>query len=685
MRASAPAHGALPARWWPGARHVRGCSRPRGATSARAATIELEAPPAVAQRDALALLAYAANSPLVVGEGPRGRGLFTAVPSAAGEPLISLPAILTLLVPDPDNDSDAEEGGGYGQDPEGWYPGFLARWQAHHGLRLPPSLAELLSDSESLPAPVRLAVWMAWLLRQTAAAADAGAAEWAAAGSGAQGAGALPRGLPWWRAYASSLPPPRDVTCLALFGEEEAALLQVPSYTAQWASTRAALTRLAAALREDDVLGSAAAGQPPPSVAELAWAYSMATSRCFHAPGKMMMVPWADLGNHFPLWASTAVPHWESAAEAVATAAMGQAGSSGGPMAWHEDCFQFRARRDLPAGTEVGICYSEGPNDEQLASYGFVRQANPYDRILLEPFSSSSEEADAVAAAPSTSGSGHSLCWPAVVAAAGFWAPRDADGAAAALAVAALDGGAAYAANPLTASADAIEQAQLRPRGPTAVSAFAAATVALKDGLGGGGFGADGRLSLIRRRAALLSLPHSFADAAALAAEGLGQNAAPVAELRRRRGGSRGAMEAEMREVERLQALVSERLAELGSSLEHDEALWTALTGEDPAAAAAAAAATQLQEAAASAAAAMGPLGPLFASLAASSPPPPMFAKPAAAARREPVVLDPAVREMHDSPRGRTALIARLEVKRILAEAADILATYRRVVEAALG
>ncbi|KAG2481910.1 hypothetical protein HYH03_019130 [Edaphochlamys debaryana] len=507
-----------------------------------------------------------------------------------------------------------EEGGGYGQDPEGWYPGFLARWQT----------------PRASPRPC------AWrCVDGVAAEADGGGGGRGGSGSGlqrgsgAQGAGALPRGLPWWRAYASSLPPPRDVTCLALFGEEEAALLQVPSYTAQWASTRAALTRLAAALREDDVLGSAAAGQPPPSVAELAWAYSMATSPLLPRArwGKMMMVPWADLGNHFPLWASTAVPHWESAAEAVATAAMGQAGSSGGPMAWHEDCFQFRARRDLPAGTEVGICYSEGPNDEQLASYGFVRQANPYDRILLEPFSSSSEEADAVAAAPSTSGSGHSLCWPAVVAAAGFWAPRDADGAAAALAVAALDGGAAYAANPLTASADAIEQAQLRPHG-----------------LGGGGFGADGRLSLIRRRAALLSLPHSFADAAALAAEGLGQNAAPVAELRRRRGGSRGAMEAEMREVERLQALVSERLAELGSSLEHDEALWTALTGEDPAAAAAAAAATQLQEAAASAAAAMGPLGPLFASLAASSPPPPMFAKPAAAARREPVVLDPAVR-----------------------------------------
>ena len=233
-----------------------------------------------------------------------------------------------------------------------------------------------LGDADTLPAPARLALWLMWLRRQVQVPANGG-------GGAATAAAAVPgleeleaeegRGVPFWRAYVRCLPPPELVTCLAVFSEAEAALLQVrprgvgkgrecgaawgsapgpagvrriagntittasghhlacvclcvcvcatlaaaaqvPAYKRQWSRTRANLSRLldsvnaaAAAEAAGGTAATAAAGGYSHSghsysLDELCYCYSMAISRCFHLPGRMLLVALADMANHQPLW-----------------------------------------------------------------------------------------------------------------------------------------------------------------------------------------------------------------------------------------------------------------------------------------------------------------------------------------------------------------------------------------------
>ncbi len=171
--------------------------------------------------------------------------------------------------------------------------------------------------------------------------------------------------------------------------------MQVPGYLAQWRRTRdnlAWLLDVANEVVEDELQAAAAAAGANASststsyytLPELCYCYSLATSRCFHLPGRMLLAPWADLGNHQPLWQSTAYPFWEAAAAAgaagtaeataAAGAAAGATSGDGSSSSGTSGCFQWRAVRDLEPGTEVCICYAEEGNSDLLFSYGFIRE-----------------------------------------------------------------------------------------------------------------------------------------------------------------------------------------------------------------------------------------------------------------------------------------------------------------------
>ncbi|KAG2436714.1 hypothetical protein HXX76_006239 [Chlamydomonas incerta] len=786
-----------------------GNSSSRGAALAAARRLEAEA--------LLRLLTVGgASSSLLVAEGPLGRGLFVASPIAAEQPLFSMPDVNTLIVPDPENDpysSDEEEvfeeapaaaGGpaardqGQGTAAPGAAPGlgqaamqaeaaglnwreergsdledgqrsYLDRWQRHHGLWLPAWLQGYMSDSDALPAPARLALWLMWLRRQVQEGGGGGGSAAATGLDGAEGG----RGVPFWRAYVRCLPPPELVTCLAVFSEAEAALLQVPAYKRQWRRTRANLSRLlkdvnaaAAADAAGGAAGAAAAGghSPSPSpcysLEELSYCYSMAISRCFHLPGRMLLVALADMANHQPLWQASAYPWWHwvepAASEAPASpaAAAAAASASGDEGFSTRGCFQFRAVRPLAAGDEVCICYSEGANDEQLFDYGFVRQGNPYDRLDLSDGAEGLDpdaDADTDAVLGPAGQQQQQLCWPALVAAAGFWARAEdlaSDSAApASSSHSTLDAGSMDRPDAAGLSA-AEEQSLLLPRSvgggengsSSGLREMIANVAAIVSTAATAAVDADAeaaeRLRQQRRRSALLSLPHTAQDAAALRRWGLARAASAAEELRRglaarvaaqlasqqsrqrpgvaappRASASGDLLEAaaaaELAAVDALAARVSDLADGLGSSLADDEAVWAVLseaTGAARQARAVAVAGGSTMSAAAAApppaptpadGSARGRLGAAFQSLFGgggngnggsssngngngNSSNGAQITPAAATALSAAELL--AAAEQHDSARGRTALLARLEYKRLLGEAADVLRTYRQVV-----
>lgn len=396
--------------------------------------------------------------------------------------------------------------------------------------------------------------------------------------------------------------------------------------------------------------------------------------------------------------------------------------------------------RPLAAGDEVCICYSEGANDEQLFDYGFVRQANPYDRLDLSDGAEGLDpDADADAGAVLTGPAGqHQLCWPALVAAAGFWARAEdpASDSSGGGSHDAIDAGSVDGPHAAGLSA-AEEQSLLLPRSvgggdngsSSGLREMIANVAAIVSSAATAAVDADAeaaeRLRQQRRRSALLSLPHTAYDTAALRRWGLARAASAAEELRRglaarvaaqlasqqnrqRRGAaaaapaSGGLLEAaaaaELAAVDALAARVAGLAAGLGSSLADDEAVWEVLT--EPAGAArqaraaavasgsamaSAAAAAQLSAATAADSGARGRLGAAFQSLfgggstgSGSSIAIVQQAPVAATALSAAELL--AAAAQHDSARGRTALLARLEYKRLLDEAADVLRTYRQVV-----
>ncbi|GLC45870.1 hypothetical protein PLESTM_001795000 [Pleodorina starrii] len=685
----------------------------------------------------------------------------------------------------------------------GGHQDYLRRWQETHDLVLPPGLRDLLGASGSLPAPARLALWLMWLRRECGAEAGEeggvgvgargdsvdGGEGGGDGGGGGGGEGGVVGGVRFWRNYCASLPQPGDVTCPSVYSEREAAMLQVPDYLQQWRRTRDSLRWLLGVAnevaREDTRTdqethphrhpdegdhpragctgpvdqgqageGEPAPGPPPPPLpprpyrlSELCYCYGLATSRCFHLPGRMALVPFADLANHQPLWQARAFPFWraneggdgeETEREGEGRKVAGKEAGGGddvrdrergsastspwpsgprpsGPVSgW----FQFRAVQDVGPGEEVCICYSEGGNREQLFSYGFVRTANPYDRVDLNPHQlvQPDQELEGDEGDEGDGGGGGTwrpadrlpagirLCWPAVVAAAGFWAP----GPEAAEAAAGDE------------SPAALEQSLLRPRERPA-GAWAWAGGGAGEGLplwggggGGGGVGGGGegqveqRLRLQRRRAALLSLPHTAADAAALRRTGLSRSASPEGELRawvrvEAAGGVAGTAAAAAAErrllvsqveaVDALTGLVRQMQGEMGTTLSYDEALWRALTrqGSQPPAAGR----SLTAEVAAAVQAAfgdgggggggarwLGALGSVLGFGARRGEP----RTPAAveAEVEEGAVLTPEEVAVYDTPRGCTALLARLEYKRVLAQSAEVLGAYRGAVEGVL-
>lgn len=237
------------------------------------------------------------------------------------------------------------------------------------------------------------------------------------------------------------------------------------------------------------------------------------------------------------------------------------------------------------------------------------------------------------------------LCWPAVVAAAGFWAP------------AAGGGGGRSPGLAVAAEGPAAEQALLQPRalpqngsdsgavagGALGFGAGLGAAMGLGRALAGGqagsearaGDGGEGeeqrRLALQRRRSALLSLPHTAEDAAAFRARGVGRSESPEEVLRRA-----GADPAEQLACVDVQlGLCWELVGEMRSNLEQDEALWAQVVQQE-------------QE---------QPQGMVVGGGNGDGS------------------------WLYGTPRGRTALLARLEYKRVLAQAEDVLLQYRGAVE----
>ncbi|GLC68288.1 hypothetical protein PLESTF_000672400 [Pleodorina starrii] len=698
-----------------------------------------------------------------------GDGMRTSGGSGSGAPVDEY---------DPDYDNEYDPDLFYSA---GGHQDYLRRWQETHDLVLPPGLRDLLGASGSLPAPARLALWLMWLRRECGAEAGEeggvgvgargdsvdGGEGGGDGGGGGGGEGGVVGGVRFWRNYCASLPQPGDVTCPSVYSEREAAMLQVPDYLQQWRRTRDSLRWLLGVAnevaREDTRTDQETHPHhhhppppPPPApyrLSELCYCYGLATSRCFHLPGRMALVPFADLANHQPLWQARAFPFWraneggdgeeterEGERRKVAGKEAGEAGddvrgrergsppSPGpglGPRGPVSGWFQFRAVQDVGPGEEVCICYSEGGNREQLFSYGFVRTANPYDRVDLNPhqLGQPDQELEGDEEEEGDGGgtwrpadrlpAGIRLCWPAVVAAAGFWAP----------------GPEAEAAAACDESPAALEQSLLRPRERPA-GAWAWAGGGAGEGLprwggggggsggGGGGMGGGGegqveqRLRLQRRRAALLSLPHTAADAAALRRTGLSRSASPEGELRawvrvEAAGGvaaagtaaaaaaaERRLLVSQLETVDALTGLVRQVQGEMGTTLSYDEALWRALTrqGSQPPAAGG----SLTAEVAAAVQAAfgdggggggggarwLGALGSVLGFGARRGEP----RTPAAveAAVEEGAVLTPEEVAVYDTPRGRTALLARLEYKRVLAQSAEVLGAYRGAVEGVL-
>ncbi len=320
-------------------------------------------------------------------------------------------------------------------------------------------------------------------------------------------------------------------------------------------------------------------------------------------------------------------------------------------------------------------------------------QANPYDRVDLNPHSpwpptqhpddSAWEDEGEVEEGGSSPPQGPSkagaagmgllapgrrssgppgmapLCWPAVVAAAGFWAP--------AAPTAAGGGGGRFpgmAAPPppalaaVVAEGAAAEQSLLQPRtlpqdgsdsgaaagGAPGFGAGLGAAMGLGRALSGGQAGSEAgdgeggeseeqrRLALQRRRSALLSLLHTAEDAAALRVRGVGRSES-AEEVLRRAGADPGE---QLACVDVQLGLCRELVGEMGSSLEQDEALWAQLVQQEQ---------QQQQEGVV-----------------------------AGGGRGDGTWL-------YGTPRGRTALLARLEYKRVLAQAEDVLLEYRGAVE----
>ncbi|KXZ47276.1 hypothetical protein GPECTOR_36g128 [Gonium pectorale] len=655
--------------------------------------------------------------------------------------MLSVADVNALVVPDPENEPplyDVPEGSAQdseeereraavlrGKDEESGFHSvavhacYLRRWQA------------LLLDSDRLPAPARLALWLLWLRRKCAAGGGCGDGSWADPGGTPDSDSDGSRGVAFWRSYCASLPQPSDVTCLSVFTEQEAELLQVPGYSQQWRRTRdnlAWLLQLAndaaawdSSSDEEEGLPSASASAPAVtargsggddgdagdggcySLEELCYCYALATSRCFHVPGRMLMVPFADLGNHQPLWQAGAFPFWRangaydrsgssgSGDESTSASSGGGGGAGGGDGDAVSGWFEFRAVRDLAPGREVCICYSEGGNSDQLFSYGFVRQANPYDRVDLNPHQPW----------PPTQDADDNAWLQKDRLPRGFWAPRP---DASALDAPQLQDSAADAG---ADSAAALEQSLLRPRG--------SAPLRMALGMGAAGGSAAERLRLQRRRSALLSLPHTAEDVEALRRSGLGWMASPADELRRwaravaateekgeagaggvgrGRGQERLVLERQLADVGAVQQLVSEMQGAMATTLSYDEALWAALEGLGGAAPDAAAEAQFAGLARLGAAAAgegsAGSGNGLPRALSAMFGGKVVAAAPAQASASASAGTaaggggENSVLQRYWTPRGRTALLARLEYKRVLSEAADVLATYRRAVESAL-
>ncbi len=102
----------------------------------------------------------------------------------------------------------------------------------------------MLLESDWLPAPARLALWLMWLRRtcgmDMVTSAGAGGQQRQGEAVDVDDGGtedvAVLRGVPYWRCYLRLLPAPHEMTTLASFDEREAAELQVGVPTSERAA-----------------------------------------------------------------------------------------------------------------------------------------------------------------------------------------------------------------------------------------------------------------------------------------------------------------------------------------------------------------------------------------------------------------------------------------------------------------
>jgi len=258
--------------------------------------------------------------------GAFGRGLFAARDLAPGEPLLSVPLSLCLV---------AERAAAVAVPGAPWATltaGAVPCWPI------------LQTPGSEYPLP--------WDLRLSLALLDA------AAGDGGTGSEAAT-----WHEYGALLPPPSSLAHPITLPPQALRLACQPALEADWTADAARLTALCPAIPAPDLLHSVA----------------LARSRAFVAGDVFLVVPFVDMAN------TSFAPGGVNAAAALRVAPGRDAAAA---LLAADGTFELAAgSAGIKAGQEVLISYGAGgtPNASLLARYGFVRDANPNDRLLIVP------------------------------------------------------------------------------------------------------------------------------------------------------------------------------------------------------------------------------------------------------------------------------------------------------------